>query len=175
MRKNQSVNNPIGAICHWRSLTPFYVLSKVVSGTGGVADILWNCISCWAQTLSLWSFVHSHPGTEKDITRLATRLKVQGKSRTAIIQKNICEVRYWWWWIRPGSQMVFQFIPKLFSRVEFRALCRALEFLHAKLVKPWLYGAGFEHRGTVILKQKKGFSKVLPRGCKSTIVYNVFV
>ena len=35
----------------------------------------------------------------------------------------------------------FQFIPKVFSVVEVRALRRPLEFLHTKLIKPGLYGA----------------------------------
>lgn len=55
--------------------------------------------------------------------------------------------------------MVFQFITKLFSRVEVRALCRPPVFLHKKLVKPCLYEPSFVHRDTVLLEQKKAFIK----------------
>ncbi|MCJ8749761.1 hypothetical protein PDJAM_G00180000 [Pangasius djambal] len=48
---------------------------------------------------------------------------------------------------RSGVQSVFQFIPKVFSGVEVRALCRTLEFFHFNL------GARFVHRGIVMLEQ----------------------
>ncbi|MCJ8739726.1 hypothetical protein PDJAM_G00050400 [Pangasius djambal] len=47
---------------------------------------------------------------------------------------------------------VFQFIPKVFSGVEVRALCRTLEFFHSNLHTPCLHGARFVHRGIVMLK-----------------------
>ncbi|MCI4381499.1 hypothetical protein PGIGA_G00252490 [Pangasianodon gigas] len=50
-------------------------------------------------------------------------------------------------------QSVFQFIPKVFSGVEVRALCRTLEFFHSNLHTPCLHGAGFVHRGIVMLEQ----------------------
>ena len=53
--------------------------------------------------------------------------------------------------IRPGSQSVFQFIPKLVNGVEVRALCRPVKFFHTDLDKPFLYGHHFVHRGIVML------------------------
>lgn len=44
-----------------------------------------------------------------------------------------------------GTQSMFQFIPKVFSWVEVRALCRPLKVFHSHLVKPRLYGAYFGH------------------------------
>ncbi|MCJ8748244.1 hypothetical protein PDJAM_G00162700, partial [Pangasius djambal] len=52
-----------------------------------------------------------------------------------------------------GVQSVFQFIPKVFSGVEVRALCRTLEFFHSNLHTPCLHGARFVHRGIVMLEQ----------------------
>ena len=49
--------------------------------------------------------------------------------------------------------MVFQFIPKVFNRVEVRALCRPVKFFHTDLDKPFLYGPRFVHGGIVMLKQ----------------------
>ncbi|MCI4395832.1 hypothetical protein PGIGA_G00196580 [Pangasianodon gigas] len=54
---------------------------------------------------------------------------------------------------RSGVQSVFQFIPKVFSGVEVRALCRTLEFFHSNLHTPCLHGARFVHRGIVMLEQ----------------------
>ncbi|MCJ8743438.1 hypothetical protein PDJAM_G00094030 [Pangasius djambal] len=54
---------------------------------------------------------------------------------------------------RSGVQSVFQFIPKVFSGVEVRALCRTLEFFHSNLHTPRLHGARFVHRGIVMLEQ----------------------
>ena len=38
-----------------------------------------------------------------------------------------------------------QFIPKVFSRVEVKALCIPLDFLHTELINPCLYGPTFVH------------------------------
>ncbi|MCI4382982.1 hypothetical protein PGIGA_G00021130 [Pangasianodon gigas] len=46
---------------------------------------------------------------------------------------------------RSGVQSVFQFIPKVFSGVEVRALCRTLEFFHSNLNTPCLHEARFVH------------------------------
>ncbi|MCI4391073.1 hypothetical protein PGIGA_G00130010 [Pangasianodon gigas] len=54
---------------------------------------------------------------------------------------------------RSGVQSVFQFIPKVFSGVEVRALCRTLEFFHSNLHTPCLHGARFVLRGIVMLEQ----------------------
>ncbi|MCI4392257.1 hypothetical protein PGIGA_G00144020, partial [Pangasianodon gigas] len=54
---------------------------------------------------------------------------------------------------RSGVQSVFQFIPKVFSGVEVRALYRTLEFFHSNLHTPCLHGARFVHRGIVMLEQ----------------------
>ena len=39
--------------------------------------------------------------------------------------------------IRPGSQLAFQFIPKVFDGVEVRALCMPVKFFHTDLDKPF--------------------------------------
>lgn len=44
-----------------------------------------------------------------------------------------------------------------------------LEFPHTKLVTPRLYGAGFVHRSTVMLEQKRVFSKLVGRAQRSTM------
>lgn len=49
-------------------------------------------------------------------------------------------------------QAVLQFIPKVFSAVQVRALCRTFEFFDSKLDKPCLRGAHFVHRGMVTLE-----------------------
>lgn len=54
-----------------------------------------------------------------------------------------------------GQENLAQFITKVFSRDGVRVLCKLLKFLHTKPVKLCLYGAGFVHRGTVMLEQKK--------------------
>lgn len=64
---------------------------------------------------------------------------------------------------RPDSQSAFQIILRVFDRLGVRPLWRRpLEFLHAELIKPCLYEAGFVHRGTVVLEQKRTFSKLVP-------------
>ncbi|KAI4896752.1 hypothetical protein NFI96_020080, partial [Prochilodus magdalenae] len=45
------------------------------------------------------------------------------------------------------------------NRVEVRALCRPVEILNIKLIKPFIYGAGFVHGDTVMLEQER----VLPK------------
>ena len=69
--------------------------------------------------------------------------------------KSISEVGHWCWVIRPGSQLVFQFIPKVFDGVEVRALCRPVEFFHTELNKPFLYGPRFGH-GALSCWNRKG-------------------
>ncbi|MCI4391931.1 hypothetical protein PGIGA_G00140000 [Pangasianodon gigas] len=54
---------------------------------------------------------------------------------------------------RPDAKLVFQFIPKVFSGVEVRALCRPLKFFHNNLGEPCLHGPRFVHRGIVMLEQ----------------------
>ena len=63
--------------------------------------------------------------------------------------------------IRPGSELVFQFILKVFDGVEVRALCRPVKFFHNDLNKPLLYGPRFVHGGIVMLKQERAFPKLL--------------
>ena len=57
-----------------------------------------------------------------------------------------------WWAIMPGSQTLFQFIPKV---LEVLALCRPVKFFHTNLVKRFLYGPRFVHSGIVMLKQER--------------------
>ena len=59
--------------------------------------------------------------------------------------------------IRPGSQSAFQFIPKVFDRVEVRALCMPVMYFHNDLDKPFLYGPSFVQGGIVMLKQERAF------------------
>uniref|UniRef100_A0A4W5R9A6 Inter-alpha-trypsin inhibitor heavy chain 3 n=1 Tax=Hucho hucho TaxID=62062 RepID=A0A4W5R9A6_9TELE len=70
----------------------------------------------------------------------------------------------------PGSQLVFQFIPKVFNVFEIRALCRPVKFFHTDLNKPFLYGSRFVHRGIIALKQERAFLKLLPQSWKHRIV-----
>ncbi|MCI4383748.1 hypothetical protein PGIGA_G00030000 [Pangasianodon gigas] len=74
---------------------------------------------------------------------------------------------------RSGVQSVFQFIPKVFSGVEVRALCRTLEFFHSNLNTPCLHGARFVHRGIVMLEQfiPKVFSGVEVRALCRTLEF----
>ena len=65
--------------------------------------------------------------------------------------KSISEDGHWCWEIRPGSQSVFQFIPKVLDGVEVKALCRPDKFFHTGLDKPFLYGPRFVHGGIVML------------------------
>lgn len=73
-------------------------------------------------------------------------------------QKNYSDVRHWCWMRKYGLHSELQLIPKGFNRVEVRTPCSLLGFLHTRLVKPCLYWPDFVHRGTVMLKQGKGFS-----------------
>ncbi|MCJ8738048.1 hypothetical protein PDJAM_G00031240 [Pangasius djambal] len=67
---------------------------------------------------------------------------------------------------RSGVQSVFQFIPKVFSGVEVRALCRTLEFFHSNLHTPCLHGARFVHRGVVMLEQDlQDLTMIIPIRC----------
>lgn len=62
---------------------------------------------------------------------------------------------------------------KVVNKVEVKALCRRLEFLHCKMVTPCFYGELALY--IVMGGQKKLFTKLLPQGWTTTIVYNVFV
>lgn len=53
-------------------------------------------------------------------------------------------------------QSALQFIPKVFSKAEFRTLCRTLEFFHTNLGKPLLYGPHFVNMGIVMLRTGLG-------------------
>ena len=46
---------------------------------------------------------------------------------------SVTEVGHWCCAIRPDSQSVVQFIPKVFDGVEVRALCRPVKFFHTEL------------------------------------------
>jgi hypothetical protein len=69
-----------------------------------------------------------------------------------------------------ASQSAFQLIPKVFDRVEVRALCRPVKFFHTDLNKPFLYGPRFVHRGIVMLKWERALTKLLLQSCKDRIV-----
>jgi hypothetical protein len=71
------------------------------------------------------------------------------------------EVGHGCWAIRPGSQSVFQFIPKVLDGVEVRALCRAVKFFHTVLNKPFQYGPRFVHRGIVMLSLGNGLPQTI--------------
>lgn len=51
-----------------------------------------------------------------------------------------------------GLQLLFQFIPKLFDRVKFCALCRPARLFHTRLCKSFHYCPPFVYTGIVILK-----------------------
>lgn len=71
----------------------------------------------------------------------------------------------------PALQSTFQIIPRVFGRLGVRPLwLRPLEFLHTKLIKRCLYEAGFVHKGTVMLQQKRTYPKLVPQGWKYRIV-----
>lgn len=53
---------------------------------------------------------------------------------------------------KPGVQPVYQFIPKVCSEVEVRALWKLLKFFHINVGKPWLYRVRCMHKNTVLLK-----------------------
>ena len=76
--------------------------------------------------------------------------------------------------ISPGSQLEFQFIPKVFDGVEVRALCRLVKFFHTDLDKPFLYGPHFVHVDIVMLKQERGFPKLLPQSTQLLSVKSLF-
>ena len=63
--------------------------------------------------------------------------------------------------VGPGSQTVFQFIPKVFDGVEVKALCRPVKFFHTHLDKPFLYGPRFVQGGIVMLKQDRGIPQTV--------------
>ena len=88
---------------------------------------------------------------------------------------SISEVRHWCWPITPGSQSVFQFIPKVFSGVEVMALYRLVKFFHTDFHTPFLYGPRIVHSHIVILVQKMAFSNLLPQNWEHRIVWNVIV
>ena len=48
-----------------------------------------------------------------------------------------------------------QFSPKVFSGAKVRALCRPLEFLDTRPIKPCLSRDDFVHRGTVMLGSER--------------------
>lgn len=48
--------------------------------------------------------------------------------------KSVCEVKHWCWTRRPG-------LPKVFSGVEVRAVCRAMKFLHDTLLTMSLWSS----------------------------------
>ena len=73
-------------------------------------------------------------------------------------RNSINGVRNWCWLIRPGSQSAFQFIPKVFDRVEVKALRRPIKFFHTKL---FLYGPCVVHRGIVLLKRQRAFPQTV--------------
>lgn len=71
----------------------------------------------------------------------------------------------------PALQSTFQIIPRVFGRLGVRPLwLRPLEFLHTNLIKRCLYEAGFVHKGTVMLQQKRTYPKLVPQGWKYRIV-----
>ena len=72
--------------------------------------------------------------------------------------------------IRPGSQLVFQFILKVFNGLEVRALRRPVKFYHTNLDKLFLYGHHFVHRSIVMLKQEKAFPQAVVTKLKHRIV-----
>lgn len=65
--------------------------------------------------------------------------------------------------MRSGSRSVFQFIPEVLEGVEVGDLCRPVEFSNIKLGKPCLYGTGFVHGGTVMLKRERKKHKVVDK------------
>jgi hypothetical protein len=77
--------------------------------------------------------------------------------------KSISDVGHWCWVNRPGSQLAFKFIPKVFNGVEVRALCSPVKFFHTYLNKLFLYRPTFVHGGVVMLKQERAFPKLLPQ------------
>lgn len=62
---------------------------------------------------------------------------------------------------RPGVQLVFKFVPKVFSEVEVMALCRTLEFFLRDLGETCCYGPYFVHR-VLSCWNRFGISILLP-------------
>ena len=58
----------------------------------------------------------------------------------------------------------------MFDKVEVRALCKPVKFIHTDLGKPFLYGPRFVHRGIVMLEQERTFPKLLPQSWKHRIL-----
>ena len=108
----------------------------------------------------IWSWFHSlHAITAYTLLRRrSTRCwNIAEGDLLPFSHKSISEVRHWCWTIMPGSQSVFQFIPKVFDGVEVRALCRPVKFFHSDLDKPFLYVPRVVHWGIVMLKQERAF------------------
>ncbi len=74
------------------------------------------------------------------VDRLSTRFCDMAAGSCSHLDTS-CEVQHWCWVIRPGSQSMFQFIPKVLDGVKVRALCRPVMFFQTKLGKPFLHGA----------------------------------
>jgi hypothetical protein len=87
-------------------------------------------------------------------------------------QKSINEVRHWGWAIRPGSQSVFQLIPKVLDGVEVRPVCRQVEFFHTDLDKPFLYGPRFVHGGLPCWNRKGPSSKCCHKAGSTESAYH---
>lgn len=51
---------------------------------------------------------------------------------------------------------------------QVRDLCRKLSFLHSNIGRPCLHGAGFVHRGSVMLHHDLGLLVPLKGNCNST-------
>lgn len=74
---------------------------------------------------------------------------------------------------RPGVYSAFQLIPKVFSWVEVRFLCRSLELFYINIGKPCAYGAqfcaqGHCHEGNCNTTEYKGipYNCVLSTSCQ---------
>jgi hypothetical protein len=79
---------------------------------------------------------------------------------------SITEVGHWCWAIRPGSQSVFQFIPKVFDGFEVKVLCRPVKFFHTDPNKRFLYVPLLFARGNYHTETAKGLPKLLPQSWK---------
>lgn len=75
----------------------------------------------------------------------------------AMGHKSINDAEHWCLVIWHGSQLMFQFSPKVLEGIKDRALCRPIRFFHNKPPKRILNGPGFVLRGIVMLKQKMAF------------------
>lgn len=53
--------------------------------------------------------------------------------------RSISEAGNWCWIIKPGSHLVFQFIPKGLDGVEIGPLCRSFKSFHTDLVKTFIH------------------------------------